>query len=711
MKIVQYFVLLIFLLVGCVPRGTEVPVDVRRFQVFKGDSLLSLGRYWEALPYFRHAWALSETDEERWEVDSRLYQVFFSSRDWDSCVVQAEALRETPYFDSLQYKGLVYWRAGQFEEILHISDASPLLRAEAALRVGLEDSARVLYLRAQKLLGEVATGRLAEVYADLGYSDSAEVLLGRLKHPSNSQSRLYVEVLFEREAWSDLPGAIARLPLESERLAALVRLYDAVGDTKKRRRTQMKLIEKFPSSWAARQAAREVTPQGAAEHFLVAKAYAGIDGDKAIELFNQAQSLGYSRSRCRQERGRIYCRQKKYRQAYNELAGLSAVEAQFLYVKAALKLGYESEALEVLADVARNASRKTDRQEAWERQATVLQQEGKNAEAAELAAEGSRVLKDEELGHRALVLWLVEGDTASARSALAGNVPLDSDISLFFRIWLFPDSADTILSDLSTHDPFSYYTLMARGDVLPQPSLHEWFEELDDTSHTLSSQDSIIEHQAFALAEAGFFSDASSKLRAIKDPPLPKMYEWGRYFSDLGADNVAIHWMEMLLSKARKKGVRTRPYEILKLQYPAVYVLQIERAVDDEALFMALTRQESWFNPGAKSSANAYGLCQLLLSTARGIDTTVTVDSLYDADVSIRIGAEFFRRMRVRFDERKTAYLGAYNAGPGAVERWLIYLPADDVLYTELIVYDETRLYVKQISRGEIIYRSLLGLE
>jgi hypothetical protein len=252
---------------------------------------------------------------------------------------------------------------------------------------------------------------------------------------------------------------------------------------------------------------------------------------------------------------------------------------------------------------------------------------------------------------------------------------------------------------------------MARGGVLPQPSLVEWFEELEDTSHTLKPRDSAIENQAFALADAGFFSEASAKLRTIKDPPLPKMYEWGEFFSELGADNIAIHWMEMLLSKARKKKVRTRPYEILELQYPSAYLPQIERAVDDPALFMALTRQESWFNPRAKSSANAYGLCQLLLSTARGVDSTVSVDSLYDADVSIRIGAEFFRRMRSRFDGRKVAYLGAYNAGPGAVRRWIDYLPSDDILYTELIVYDETRLYVKQISRGEIIYRSLLGLE
>ncbi|MCK4232240.1 transglycosylase SLT domain-containing protein, partial [candidate division WOR-3 bacterium] len=87
------------------------------------------------------------------------------------------------------------------------------------------------------------------------------------------------------------------------------------------------------------------------------------------------------------------------------------------------------------------------------------------------------------------------------------------------------------------------------------------------------------------------------------------------------------------------------------------------------------------------------------------------IDSLYLSHVSIRLGAEFLRRMKERFDNREVAYIAAYNAGPGAANRWLEYLPQDDALFAELIPYDETRRYVKQVLRGEIIYRSLLSAE
>jgi len=692
------------------PRGSEETTNVRRAQELKGDSLMSLNRYWEALGYYRHAWMLSETDEERAEISAKLYEVFYQAREWDSCVVQAEALKGAPWFDSLPYKGLVYWRAGQFEEILAITDASPLLRAEAASRLGLTDSAAALYADAEQLLGEVAKGRRAEIYADIGKTDSAVTLLRKLKYPSNSQRRLLAELLFEQQAWTELSGAIARLPRESERLAALVRLYDAVGDQTKKRRTQIKLIKGFPSSWSARQAAKEITPKDAGEAFATARAYAGIDKNKAIELFNQAQSAGYSKSQCRRERGRIYYRQKKYQQTCDELKGLRSTEARFLYVKAAVKLSKTREAMNVLEGIAEKASSKGDRQEAWERQATILQQQGRNIEAANLAARGARELNDEELGHRALVLWLVENNTVKARSALAGGVPLDADVSLFFRVWLAPDSAQALLSRLAAQNPFSYYSIAARGRLSDPPTLEQWFVELGDTSRTLSAKDSTIEAQAWILAQAGFFNQASSKLKSIKDPPFPLRYEWARKFSDMGADNIAIDWTEKLLYQARKKQVRSRPAEVLRIQYPVVYLFDIYARTDDAVTFLALTRQESWFNPKAKSPANAYGLCQLLYSTARGMDTTVTVDSLYRPDVSIRLGAEFLTRMQGRFEDRKVAYISAYNAGPGAANKWIGYLPDDDVLFTELIPYDETRGYVKQILRGEVIYRSLLGL-
>ncbi|MBD3286594.1 hypothetical protein GF359_08480, partial [candidate division WOR-3 bacterium] len=433
-------------------------MDVRSIQMHKGDSTLALGEYWNALEYYRHAWALADAEDQRAEIESRLYVVFYQARQWDSCLAYAEGLRAKPWFDSLEYKGLVYWRLGEYEKILGISDASPLLRAEAALRMELRDSARMLYAEAEKLLGEVARGRLAEVHADIGNTDSALALLQSLKHPTNTQRRLLVDLMFEQGVYAEIEKAIESLPYQSERLAALVRLYTITGEGGKKRSAQLKLLEESPSSWAALQAAKEIKPQNADEYFLTAQAFASIDADSALTLFSKARDMGYPASSCRWERGRILYRQRKYQEAANELRGLTETDARFLYVKALFKLGRKTEALGVLADVAETATSKKDKQEAWERRATILQQDGKNLEAAELAAQGAFELEDDELGHRALVLWLAEADTVSARKAIAGGVPLDFDVALFFRIWLAPDSAEYLTSLLDAHNPFTYYS-------------------------------------------------------------------------------------------------------------------------------------------------------------------------------------------------------------------------------------------------------------
>jgi len=713
LKIVLFFATFLFLfsLAACAPRGSEENLDVRRIQVIKGDSSMLEGSYWKALGFYKNAWALSASDLERSEVSVKIYEAYYQGRYWDSCVVWAKQIASTPYYDSLKHKGLVYWRAGYYQKILKLNDASCLLKAEAALRLGADSLAQALYKEAEKKLGGAARGRMAEVYAELDKKDEAIAFLKKIRYPSVKQQELLMKLLFEKEAWNDLPAVIARISSKTKRQSALVRFYDAVGDSAKKRRAQMKLIKIAPASWAAAQAAKQITPRNADEVFALAKALSYSDAKAAIKGFNKAERLGYSRKKCKEARGKLYYRMKEYKKACDNLAILSDISNRFLLVKAMLKLGKTTEAIQILEDIACNASRKKDRQEAWERIATIYQIQGNNLKAAEIAAKGAKELKDRELAHRAVVLWLLEGDSLKAAKAVSGNLPIGKDLSLFYKLYLSLDSPSVFPDTLSADDPFSYYTLLAKGSLLSQPSLDAWFRELGDTLRKLPcKKDSTLQRQAFVLAEAGLFADANRKLGKIKNPPLPVIYDWAERFSELGADNIAIYWTEKLLAKARKKGVKSRPLKLLRLQYPCPYMLTIQEEIDDVALFMALTRQESWFNPLAKSPARAYGLCQLLLSTARGMDTTVTLDSLYKPSISIRLGAEFLRAMRQRFNKRKAAYISAYNAGPGAARRWIEYLPEDDVLFIELIPYNETRNYVRQILRGEIIYRSLLGI-
>ncbi len=126
-----------------------------------------------------------------------------------------------------------------------------------------------------------------------------------------------------------------------------------------------------------------------------------------------------------------------------------------------------------------------------------------------------------------------------------------------------------------------------------------------------------------------------------------------------------------------------------------------------------LIRQESVFNPRARSGANAFGLMQLLVPTARTMakkyvskTSLVTSDTLYQAPLNIELGTAF---MRDQFDKfgRIEYVAAAYNAGPNRIPTWRATLPAEIDEFVEAIPFKETRGYVQGVIRNSAQYRRL----
>jgi soluble lytic murein transglycosylase-like protein len=114
----------------------------------------------------------------------------------------------------------------------------------------------------------------------------------------------------------------------------------------------------------------------------------------------------------------------------------------------------------------------------------------------------------------------------------------------------------------------------------------------------------------------------------------------------------------------------------------------------DPALLKGLVSQESGFNPSARSGAGAVGLTQLMPGTAASLGVTNPLDPVQ----SLQGGAKYLRQQLDRFGGDEKLALAAYNAGPGAVQKFGGVPP-----------YRETQNYVTSVMSKAAAYRGAVA--
>jgi soluble lytic murein transglycosylase len=278
------------------------------------------------------------------------------------------------------------------------------------------------------------------------------------------------------------------------------------------------------------------------------------------------------------------------------------------------------------------------------------------------------------------------------------------------------DSARLVMTEVRRADPFSYYGLQAAATL--DAGIWEFAgSEPAPVPAQLRARVASGLDVVDVLREGGFEGESTFEAARLVDRfggEEGALYTLGAAYHERGQTFSGIRIGREL---QRREGAWNR--QILQLVYPFPYregVLREARANGlDPWLVAGLIRQESMFNPRARSAVGALGLMQVMPATgtrvAQGLGIrNFTAARLTEPDINLRIGTRYLADQVRSHGGRLVDAIAAYNAGPQRVTRWRQFPEyRDPELFTERIPFEETRSYVKIVQQNARIYRELYG--
>jgi soluble lytic murein transglycosylase len=181
--------------------------------------------------------------------------------------------------------------------------------------------------------------------------------------------------------------------------------------------------------------------------------------------------------------------------------------------------------------------------------------------------------------------------------------------------------------------------------------------------------------------------------------------------------DLARSYGEMELSMKAARGAAQRGFILPQRAYP------LRSAPDggaaEPALVLAITRQESSFDPNVHSGAGARGMMQLMPGTAkilaRRIGVSYSPSQLDEPEYNMKLGATFLGQLVTQFSGSYIMAAAGYNAGPGRPIQWTQFCgdprggSTDPVDFIECIPFSETRNYVMRVMENMQVYRAKMN--
>jgi soluble lytic murein transglycosylase len=277
--------------------------------------------------------------------------------------------------------------------------------------------------------------------------------------------------------------------------------------------------------------------------------------------------------------------------------------------------------------------------------------------------------------------------------------------------------------------PLSYYMLSAYSRLVrrdPQRAERALARALEGHAEaTFSFGDrEELESPGFIrvteLMRQSDFDDASRELRLLDasgKKPTPELW-WGIAMLYARAGSVQLshavaRWRVKNWLERWPVGPWRQAWEIA---FPRPHLATVVKEADqnalEPALVYAIMREESAFDASAVSVANAYGLMQVIMPTARYYGklagVPISLQSLKTPNVNIAVGSRVLSSYMAKFPDNPVLGIPGYNAGPGRPKRWIKDFPSVDFdVWVDLIPLRETRRYTKRVLASRSAYRFL----
>lgn len=286
------------------------------------------------------------------------------------------------------------------------------------------------------------------------------------------------------------------------------------------------------------------------------------------------------------------------------------------------------------------------------------------------------------------------------------------------------DRAEETFNALIRDEPLNFYGLLAHREMkkdLPVLALKRDVGAEETRVKLTSNLRKIVDENfiewLIAVKEndlaKDYLADASDQLKKKRSDDLE---DWTILFKYYARANQYLQLFSQagnLSADSRKRLFEKNP----ELVFPRPYYETVSQAatrfgISAEFIY-SIMRQESSFNPHARSQMDAFGLMQLLPEVAKRSAETHSIEyespeDLYEPQVNIPIGSAHLKELWDRYNGEVILAAASYNASEKAIVGWMSTRYRGDTMeFIEDIPYDETRDYVKLVLRNLITYQML----